>query len=1107
MPASVKLQDGGGITKSETDYTYDEGTVSAPTGTTPHHVGITGSRGNATTIKNLVQGSTFLINKTSYFDTGNPKTVTDVNNAQTTYNYPDATSTCGNAFPTSITEPVGSMTRGMTWNCTGAVQLSATDEIGKTTTTAYANDHFYWRPDSITDPTNAVTNFSYPSSSPYNWVESKMTLNSNSVVDQLTTTDTLGRVHLQQTRQGPSASNYDTVETDYDALGRVSRATLTYSGTNGQTNSTAPASTFTFDALSRTKQATDAGNGTTSYTYNRNDTLIAVGPAPTGESLKQRQFEYDSLGRLISVCEITAAGPSGNCGQQTSASGYLTNYSYDALGNLTGVLQNAQPGGTAQSRSYSFDGLGRLTSETNPESGTTSFTYDSATGCTGTFNGDLVKRVDAVTNSVCYAYDLLHRNTSITYSGTYASVTPSKYFVYDTATVNGVAMANAKSRLAEAYTCTTCPGTKITDLGLSYTARGETSDVYELTPHSSPSYYHVAQTYWPHGAPSLLSATAAGVSITGLPNLSYGGTIGSTVGLDGEGRIMQVTASGTGQQNPVTAIAYNAASLPTQVTYGSADTDIFAYDPYTLRMNSYQFKVGSQSVTGTLGWNANGSLGTLGVSDPFNSANTQNCSYSADDLSRITKADCGTIWGQTFSYDPFGNITKNKITGSGATSFTPTYQTSPITNRVASVGGTSATYDANGNSLNDTFRTYTWDADGKPVTIASATLTYDAFDRMVEQTVGSTNSEIVYGPGGDKLALMNGSTLIKAFVPLTGGATAVYTSSGLAYYRHTDHLGSSPLSSTPTSTVYSDTAYSAFGEPYAQSGALDPAFTGQNQDTTAGLYDFLYREYDPNQGRWASPDPAGLAAGNPAFPQSWNRYAYVMNNPLNFIDPTGLDCVYLNDDGTGVYSIDSVSNVQECAGMDANGNPNGGVWFNGTVDPDSISIDPNSDWVFANGMSGENEFSCGGNACDQASLTSFVDSIIGSDPVMVYGKSENRGTITSGLSFDETVAWFENNHITEHAIEGSHDPWHWGKLNLRDNKETCSTHVNLSPKSGQNGQPTTGEFHVDSVNPWVSINDHGRGISLARAIQPAGHLLGDLIPGALGIRTSAAVCH
>src|SRR5258708_19219931 len=111
---------------------------------------------------------------------------------------------------------------------------------------------------------------------------------------------------------------------------------------------------------------------------------------------------------------------------------------------------------------------------------------------------------------------------------------------------------------------------------------------------------------------------------------------------------------------------------------------------------------------------------------------------------------------------------------------------------------------------------------------------------MAEQTTGSTHSEIVYGPGGGKLALMNGTSLIKAFVPVTGGATAVYNSSGLAYYRHSDHIGSSRLSSTPTQTVYSDTAYSAFGDPSPPPAPLDPSFTAQNHDTPPPAHDFPY---------------------------------------------------------------------------------------------------------------------------------------------------------------------------------------------------------------------------------------------------------------------------
>ncbi|MGH9506607.1 MAG: RHS repeat-associated core domain-containing protein, partial [Terriglobales bacterium] len=51
---------------------------------------------------------------------------------------------------------------------------------------------------------------------------------------------------------------------------------------------------------------------------------------------------------------------------------------------------------------------------------------------------------------------------------------------------------------------------------------------------------------------------------------------------------------------------------------------------------------------------------------------------------------------------------------------------------------------------------------------------------------------------------------------------------------------------------------------------------------------FPFREYSSIQGRWLSPDPAGLAAVNPANPQTWNAYAYVANQPLEYTDPTGL---------------------------------------------------------------------------------------------------------------------------------------------------------------------------------------------------------------------------
>lgn len=876
MPSTITIEDGSNNVKQQTTYCYDEGTPSGtstcaatgpPTATsgTPQHVSVTGSRGNVTTVASLVQGTTTLGKTYTYYDTGNVLTATDTNGAQTTYTY--GTSSCGNSFATSVSEPL-SLSRSMIWNCTGGIETSVTDENGKNVSKTYS-DPYFWRPNSSTDQESNVTNLTYSAQTS---VESSLLFSSASTSDGLTTVDGLGRVQVSQIKESPSSSTYDSVETDFDIVGRPSRRSLPYAATAGQTDSSAPATSTTYDALNRKTQTSDTETPprTVTFTYAQNDTYRTLGPAPTGENTKRKQFEYDALGRLTSVCEVTGTTGSGSCAQTSPVTGFWTKYTYDVLNNLIGVTQNAQSSGSQQTRTYAYDDLGRMTSENNPESGTTSYTYDTDATC-GTSKGDLVKKIDAVGNTSCYAYDSLHRPTSVTYSGPYSSSTPNKYFVYDAATVNGVAMTNVKTRMAEAYTATSPTGTKITDIGLSYSARGENSDVYESTPNSG-NYYHTSATYWANGVLHVLSAAYGTSSITGLPTLTYGP--------DGEGRINTVSASAG--QNPVTSTAYSVASLITNVSFGSSDSDSFTYDPNSNRMTQYEFSVDGQNVIGELTWNPIGTLEDLVVTDPFFSSGNQSCSYTHDDLVRIASANCGSSWSQTFSYDAFGNISK-----SGTVSFQPTY--SYLTNHMTQVGSSTPTYDANGNATNDTAHTYSWDAAGKAVTVDGVSLTYDALGRMVEQNKSGTYNQMVYTPTGGKLAIMDGATLQKAFVRLTGRSQAVYTSTGLAYYRHSDWIGSSRFASTPTRTMYYDGAYAPFGEVYAQTGTTDLSFTGMNQDTVPNLYDFPARELNDIHGRWPSPDPAGMKSVRLRDPQSWNRYAYVGNNPLSFTDPTGMN--------------------------------------------------------------------------------------------------------------------------------------------------------------------------------------------------------------------------
>jgi RHS repeat-associated protein len=844
------------------------------------------SHGNVGTIQSWVSGNNFLSEGFSYNANGTVASVTDVNGAVTNYFY-NGTGGCNNLLPTSVSLPVDGLTSSQQWNCSGGVPTMSTDANGQSTTYGYVNQSGtadpFWRQTSVTDPLGNTTWTIYASPTVQ---ESQLVFNGGlSTEDTIKTADSLGRLSFIQKRQAPGSSNFDSTQYTYGWManvGRFTRITVPYGGAQGQSAPGGTAVTTTqMDTLGRTLSVTDGGGGSTTYQYTNQDTLATVGPAPAGENTKRKQYEYDALGRLKSVCEVTGASGSGSCGQNIGATGYLTKYGYDALGNLLTVNQNIQPGATggSQTRTYAYDGLSRLTSETNPETGTTSYVYDSSNsnGCVGNFNGDLLQVVRPSGISVCYYYDYLHRLTDVGNNEEVGDGTnPCKRFRYDNSDgilgtrPSGVTVNNGLGRIAEVET-DTCPSTgftqstMITDEWFSYDADGNATDFWESTPNSG-RYYHPTQAYWPSGG-------TKSVWISSLPAITYNP--------DGEGRTSTVSASSG--QNPVSLTNYNAASQVTKVTFGSGDGDEFFYDSNTGRMKQYKLWANGSNEFGNLGWNANGTLGNLGITDAFNSGDNQSCTYSYDDLSRISSSNCGSPWTQGFSYDAFGNLSKN-----GSISWQPSYA-NPTTNRYQN-GWSNTSYDADGNLLYDTFHSYTWNAYGRPATIDSITRTYDAFDRLVEQNISGTNSQTVYMPSGTKFGVFKAGTIQQLYVPLPGGTQAEYYSWGLSNYRHADWLGSDRLESSYTGNVAptDDNAYAPFGEPYDQSGNGEISFTGANKDTVWLQYDFPARQYDPKQGRWISPDPAGVAAADPTNPQSWNRYAYVMNNPLSMVDPSGL---------------------------------------------------------------------------------------------------------------------------------------------------------------------------------------------------------------------------
>jgi RHS repeat-associated protein len=710
------------------------------------------------------------------------------------------------------------------------------------------------------------------------------------------------------------------------------------------------AKTTQYDALGRPLTITTAAKGTLTYTYSANDVLVTAS-APSGEHAKIHQYEYDGLGRVTSVCEVTVSlSGYANCQQAAANSGYLTKYSYDGLDRLLSITQLSN-GATSQLRSFIYDGLGRMTVIVTPEGGTMRHVYDSDPSNTcSSHTGDLVKSTDNAGNISCYKYDALHRITNSTYpSGPDSSTTSPKSFVYDATTFICPNGANVIGRLAEVYTGLS--GSKTTDEGCCYSKRGEVTDVYQSSPHSA-GYTHLMLSYYENGELK---------SISGIPGL---GTV--TYAVDTYARPKAVTV---GSQKRVNSITYTTAEMIGTLTYASGDSDVYGVNAYG-NVSSFTHNVNGSAMKGVLAWNQNGTLGTLTITDALNTADTQSCAYKYDDLVRIASVNCGiSIWQQNFTYDPFGNITKSVPSGSTGVNWAPGYKQS---SNQYSLTGTS--YDANGNLKSDTFNTYSWNADGTMSSSGATNYTYDAFGRVVE----AGTIQYIYTPEGKLLAsTSNSQSLIAAYVPIPGGGQAVYKNSAgtvmLDHFRRPDWIQSSRLMSTPSRTLYFDTAFAPFGEPYNSAGTADLAFAGMTQDISGnGNYVSPLRHYSAAQGRWVSPDSQ---TGNYYDPQRLNRYAYSRNTPLVLTDPTGAD--------------DS-----DWSSSDSNANDDGAfafvdLFFNGN-DPSDPSGPDGFSW-FGPGNSWGNGDDFGGFSAVNGSFSAWIDTGQLSNPFTARNTSSEPG--------------------------------------------------------------------------------------------------------------------
>ncbi|MEW6131531.1 MAG: RHS repeat-associated core domain-containing protein, partial [Acidobacteriota bacterium] len=289
----------------------------------------------------------------------------------------------------------------------------------------------------------------------------------------------------------------------------------------------------------------------------------------------------------------------------------------------------------------------------------------------------------------------------------------------------------------------------------------------------------------------------------------------------------------------------------------------------------------------------------MSISGSINST-TESAAYTYDNLGRLVTSNQTTnsVSAQRrFVYDRWGNRTSVYDATSGGNqiqSISLTQSGGAPNNRITSVTSGSTvnySYDANGNVTNDGVHSYTYDAENRVVSVDSgttATYAYDQNNCRVKKTFGSSVTHYVW-QSGQVLAEHNGASgaLIVNYTYL-GNRMLNKTESGTTHYFLSDRMSARAVLDT-NGNVVGRQAHLPFGEDLNVSGTTDKhKFTSYERDSESGNDYAINRLDNTNVGRFTRVDPLG-SSGKKQNPQSWNRYVYTMNDPINMRDPMGLE--------------------------------------------------------------------------------------------------------------------------------------------------------------------------------------------------------------------------
>ena len=661
--------------------------------------------------------------------------------------------------------------------------------------------------------------------------------------------------------------------------------------------------TYAYDPTNTFLTSVTGPQGTTRYTYDtsanptRAFALLTV-QDPSGVV---QHFDYDSHGRLSSTYlgnhlqQVDYTYDSAGTVTVTDATGVFNKLFYDYRGLLVRTEDSV-----GNFINYEYDANFHLAREVNSLGYSREYTWcdcgqpktvTDELGHTSTYTlGGPLNKPTAFTdtngNVTQYAYDAAGDVTSTTYAD--GSVERTIYDALGNATslVNrrGQAIAMTYNAAGQVATESFPDGSTNT---YTYDSRGRLASVNSslqgITSFSYDDADRLTRVDYPTGRSLFYQSDAAGRRTQLADNTDY---LVIYV-YDSAGRLSQLLDGSNGNA-VLDAYTYDAAGRLAREDKGNGTYTIYSYDAVGQVEHIVNFAPnGSVNSHFDYTYDAIGRRTSMATLDGT-------WTYTYDLAYQLTRAvfasTNATLPNQdlNYVYDAMGNRIRTILNG------VTTEYTANRLNQYTQVGNVTYQYDADGNLIKeagpDGTSTYTYDVKNRLVMLATPQGTwkyeYDAFGHRIATAVNDVNSDYLVDPAGtgNLIAISDGNSDAMRFT--YGLGLASMSQGGTQAYYDFDVLGSVADLTSTGGTAVNTYSYLPFGRSQASMQTLaNPfQFAGRSGVTTEsnGLQDMRARFYNGDIGGFLSKDPLELQSGIGSF------YAYVFNDPISLIDPTGL---------------------------------------------------------------------------------------------------------------------------------------------------------------------------------------------------------------------------